>query len=135
MPEKNPDLAGAEQLGEAEAYNSAGPSISQQTYGTPQEALGARYGVSVRHRGPGAPEMLKEPYLMPTYHGRNGSNEVTVPSIVQTPLGGLMPSMAMPPPQIDGQKGGFPVGEDNGGFSSGVIDGWPDGVAVPVRNQ
>jgi len=103
----------------------------------PIETMGARYGigsVTLAQTGRGEP-VAPEPYLMPVWHGRRGSMERVQPSITLTPLGGLMPAPGMPEPQIDGHVGAFPLNEDNGQFQSGIIDGWPEGVPVPVRSK
>ena len=104
--------------------------------GAPQiETMGARYGISETRFAPagrGEPSQ-PEPYLMPTVHGRNGSTEIVDPAITQTPLGGMMPGpYAIAPAVMAGEVGAFPV-SDHGGFGSGVIDGYPDGVPIPVR--
>ena len=99
----------------------------------PFETQGARYGISVSQPGRGVHEQQVEPYLMPSIHGRNGSLERVDPSIVQTPLGGLMPGpFAIPPAVPAGNIGAFPVSDD-GAFGMGVNDSWPEGSPVPVR--
>ena len=100
-----------------------------------QETMGARYGIGVTQvRGPerGSPT-ARSTYLMPQVTYRNGGTERVADAIGQTPLGGMMPGPAMPPPQVPGHVGAFPLSEDNGGFQSGVIDAWPEGSPVPVR--
>lgn len=103
----------------------------------PIETMGARYGIGVVmpvYPQRGAPGPLVEPYLMPPYHGRNGSNERTVPAIVQTPLGGMVPGPALPPPIVHGAVGAAMVpGHEAMEFTMGIGDGWPEGFPVPVR--
>lgn len=112
--------------GEADAYNTAGPSITQETMGPAfkiaQTIPGSR----------GAHTQLRSDYLMPpTPMAWNG--EPVVPGIQLTDLGAENPHPAMPAPIVYGQMGAYPLNEDNGGFKSGVIDGWPEGPPVPVR--
>lgn len=136
MQEQGPELFGwsiamsAFGAGENDA-DMAGPPITQEQLGAPTGITASLYPAG----SAGVHEPLREPYLMPPYHGRNGSNERCAPSITLTPLGGLMPGPAMPPPQVDGHVGAFPLDEDNGQFQSGIIDSWPDGVPVPVRSK
>jgi hypothetical protein len=103
----------------------------------PIETMGARYGISVAQPGRGAHEPQVDPYLLPPYAGRNGSNERVDPSIVQTPLGGMVPGPnAIAPAIPSGTVGAaFDVhsGVDAMEFGDGVTDGWPDGSPVPVR--
>lgn len=104
----------------------------------PIETMGARYGiggVTLAQTGRGDHTQLVEPYLMPPYHGRRGSNERTVPAIVLTPLGGMMPGPnAIAPAIPSGSVGAYlhqPA--EDGGFQSGVIDGYGEGCPVPLR--
>lgn len=114
--------------GEADAYNTGGPSISQQ------ESIGATYKiVTSAPAGRGAHVQQRSDYLMPSSPTPWNGEPVT-PAIQLTPLGGMMPSPGMPPPIVAGHEGAFPCNEDNGQFKSGIIDGWPDGVPVPVNN-
>lgn len=111
--------------GESDAAGAGGPQI---------ETMGASYRIRAKLPGPGRGEhqQLKEPYLMPPYHGRNGSNERTVPAIVQTPLGGMMPGPnAIPPAIVVGQDYRAPVPNEDGGWHSGIIDAYPEGCPVP----
>jgi hypothetical protein len=108
--------------GEDDAESSA-PSI---------ETMGARYGIKVSQPGRGDHQDLTEPYLMPSVHGRNGSLEKVDPAITQTPLGGMMPGpYAIAPAVPAGNVGAFHC-NDNGGFGSGVIDGYPEGAPIPI---
>ena len=101
------------------------------------ETMGARMHISVNRPSAGVQEHLTEPYLMPTIHSRNGDMEVVMPSIVQTPLGGMMPGPnAIAPAVLGGQVGAFPLpegGVERSEFSMGVSDGFPEGSPVPVR--
>lgn len=112
--------------GEADAAGAPGPR---------QETMGAMYKITMAMDGRGAHEPLVEPYLMPPYHGRNGSNERTVPAITLTPLGGMMPGPdAIAPAIPSGSVGAFlHQPQETGGFSSGVRDGFPEGCPVPLR--
>jgi hypothetical protein len=62
----------------------------------PAETMGARYGISVRRPGVGAPDPQTEPYLMPSVTGRNGGNETFLPAQVQAPIA-LDPEFAISP--------------------------------------
>jgi hypothetical protein len=101
----------------------------------PIETMGARYGINVKlpQTGRGAHEQQTEPYLMPSVHGRNGSLERTVPAIVQTPLGGMMPGPNAIPPAIVVGSGYFAVPEPGEGrpFGAGIGDSYPEGCPVP----
>jgi hypothetical protein len=101
------------------------------------EIMGPRFGIGVTkvaYPERGYQGYLTEPYLLPPYHGRHGSNERTMPGIVQTPLGGMMPSMAVPPPVIHGSVGATMIpGHEPMEFTMGIGDGWPEGCPVPVR--
>lgn len=104
----------------------------------PIETMGARYGignVTIPQTGRGDPNPQIDTYLMPPYHGRRGSNERVVPAIVQTPLGGLMPGPNAIAPAIPSGAVGTALHAPNedGGFGSGVIDGFPEGCPVPLR--
>jgi hypothetical protein len=123
-----PGDAAAEKLGEAESYNTGGPAIAQQ------ENIGATYKIVTSvPAGRGSHVQQRSDYLMPNVPmAWNG--EPVVPAIQITPLGAEMPSPGMPPPIVAGHKGAFPLAEDNGQFKSGIIDGWPDGVPIPVNN-
>ena len=113
------DFAG----GEEDAAGALAPPI---------EAMGARYGISVAQPGRGGHEPLVDSYLMPSVAGRHGSMEKVDPSIVQTPLGGMVPGPdAIAPAVMAGEVGAFPVRDI--GFGSGVVDGYPEGCPVPVR--
>lgn len=100
----------------------------------PVETMGARYGIKVSQPGRGAHEQQTEPYLMPSVQGRNGSMERTVPGIVQTPLGGMMPGPFAIAPAIVVGSGYFHVPEPGQArpFDSGVADGYPEGCPVPI---
>ena len=114
--------------GEADADTNTG-SISQQ------ETIGATYKIThAMPAGRGAHVQLRSDYLMPTTPTPWNGEPVT-PAIQLTPLGGAMGGFAMPEPQIPGHQGAFPLNEDNGQFQSGVIDGYPDGVPVPVSSR
>lgn len=104
--------------------DTAGPPITQ-------EQIGPRMAIKVAHPGP--PSMPTQvPYLMPSVAGRNGSMERVDPSIVQTPLGGMMPGPnAIAPAVMAGQVGAFPVSE--GQFGQGVADSYPEGCPIPLR--
>lgn len=96
------------------------------------ETMGARMKISVAHPGEGVHQDLQEPYLMPSVHGRNGSTERTVPGIVQTPLGGMMPGpFAIPPAVVVGMDYRAPVPEEAGPFAIGVGDSFPEGCPIP----
>lgn len=114
--------------GEADAYGANGGSISQQ------ESIGATYKIVTSvPAGRGAHEQQRSDYLMPSVPmAWNG--EPVQPAISLTQVGAAMNGPQMPPPVVAGHKGAFPCNEDSGGFKSGVIDGWPDGVPVPVNN-
>lgn len=100
----------------------------------PIETMGARYGISVSQPGRGDPNPQVEPYLMPSVQGRNGSTERTVPGIVQTPLGGMMPGPNAIAPAIVVGSGYFHVPEPGQvrPFDFGVQDGYPEGCPVPL---
>lgn len=114
--------------GEAEAYNTAGP-----TENTVGEVLGSRYAINItRPSSRGAHEPQVEPYLLPSVHYRNGNMERVDPAIVHTPLGGMMPGPnAIAPAVMAGHVGAFPCSTD-GEFGQGVMDGWPEGPPVPI---
>ena len=100
----------------------------------PIETMGARYGIGVAHPGRGAHEPQVEPYLLQPVTGRNGSTERTVPGIVLTPLGGMMPGpFAIPPavPFIEDYRA--PVPNEAGPFTNGIGDGFPEGCPVPFK--
>lgn len=104
----------------------------------PIETMGPRYGIGVVNAigaERGAPQPQTEPYLMPSVHYVNGNMETVAPSITHTPLGGLMPGPnAIAPAIPSGSVGAFlhqPA--EDGGFQSGVIDGFPEGCPVPLR--
>lgn len=104
----------------------------------PIETMGPRYGingVTLPQTGRGEPGPLVEPYLVPPYHGRHGSNERVTPSIVLTPLGGMMPGPNAIPPAIPSGAVGTALHAPNEdmGFGSGVWDAWPEGSPVPLR--
>lgn len=99
-----------------------GPSI------TLSERMGARYGITVRNPGPAEEPVPPEPYLMPPVRQMGPA---VVPAIAHTPLGAMMPGPALPPPQIGGYDGAFPLNEDHGDFAVGVLDSWPEGSPVP----
>lgn len=116
--------------GEADAYGQGGgTSISAQ------ESIGASYKIVTSiPAGRGAHVQQRSDYLLPpTKMYMNG--EPVVPAIEHTPLGATMPGPGMPPPQVAGHVGAFPLAEDEGQFQSGIIDGWPDGVPVPVTSR
>lgn len=99
-----------------------------------REVMGPRCGIRVTQAqsGRGDHQQLVEPYLMPPYHGRNGSNERAAPGITLTPLGGMMPGPnAIAPAVMGGHVGAFPVSE--GEFGQGVSDSYPEGCPVPIR--
>ena len=100
-----------------------------------QEGIGATYKiVTSMPQGRGAHVQQRSDYLMPNVPMAWNGEPVT-PAIQLTPLGGMMPSPGMPEPQVAGHQGAFPLAEDNGQFQSGVIDGWPDGIPVPVTSR
>lgn len=114
--------------GEADA-DVYGGSISQQ------EGIGASYKITrVIPAGRGAHVQQRSDYLMPTTPTPWNGDPVQ-PAIELTPIGATMPGPGMPEPQVAGHVGAFPLNEDNGQFQSGVIDGWPDGVPVPVKSR
>ena len=104
----------------------------------PVETMGPRFGingVTLPQTGRGDHEQLVEPYLMPAYHGRHGSNERVDPAITLTPLGGMVPGPnAIAPAIPSGSVGAatFVPNEDRG-FGSGVWDAYPEGCPVPLR--
>lgn len=113
--------------GEADAYGAVGPPITQE------EPLGARLSITVAHPGP-ISEPTQEPYLMPSVAGRHGSMEKVSPSIVQTPLGGMVPGpFAIPPATVVGTDYRAPVPDEDAGFFSGITDGYPEGAPIPFR--
>lgn len=115
--------------GEADAYGAGGgQSISQQ------ESIGATYKiVTTIPAGRGSHVQQRSDYLMPTCK-TPWNGEPVVPAINITDVGAIFPRPGMPEPIVAGHVGAFPLAEDNGQFKSGVIDGWPDGVPVPVNN-
>src|SRR5665647_465802 len=108
--------------------NFAAGESDADTGAPPIETMGARYGISISQPGRGDPNPQVEPYLMPSVQGRNGSMERTVPGIVQTPLGGLMPGPNAIPPAIVVGSGYAQVPEPGEvqPFESGVVDGFPE---------
>jgi hypothetical protein len=105
--------------------------------GPPIETIGARYGIgetlypSAASEGDHVPLRVNNPIQSVAW--RNGSMETVAPSITQTPLGGLMPGPdAIAPAVMAGHVGAFPC-SDEGGFKSGVLDGFPEGPPVPIR--
>jgi hypothetical protein len=111
--------------GEQEAAGALSP---------PPETMGARYHISVAQPGRGAHEHLSTPpYLVPSVHYRNGNMERVAPSITLTPLGGMMPGPAMPPPQLDITDYRQPIPDQAGPFTTGIADAWPEGAPVPFR--
>lgn len=114
--------------GEAESMNTAGPVIAQP------EPMGARYGITVANPGPPSPDPLVEPYLMPPYHGRHGSNERVDPAIVHTPLGAMMPgpnAIAPAVPVADDYR--HPTVDAAHGWYAGVNDSYGEGCPIPLR--
>jgi hypothetical protein len=115
--------------GEADAYGAGGPPISQQ------ESIGATYKiVTSMPQGRGAHVQQRSDYLMPTVK-TTWNGEPVVPAINITDVGAIFPRPGMPEPMVAGHVGAFPLNEDNGQFQSGIIDGWPDGVPVPVTSK
>jgi hypothetical protein len=103
----------------------------------PIETMGARYGIgetlypAAASEGDHVPLQVDNPIQSVAW--RNGSMETVAPSITQTPLGGLMPGPdAIAPAVMAGHVGAFPCSDD-GGFKSGLLDGYPEGPPVPVR--
>ena len=110
--------------GEAESYNTGGPSITDET-------MGPAFKVAVTIPGSrGAHVQQRSNYIM--QGPARGTNETVVPGITLTPLGAENPHPAMPAPQVAGHVGAFPIAED-GEFQSGIIDSWPEGPPIPVR--
>lgn len=110
--------------GEADAYNTGGPSITGET-------MGPAFKIAATIPGSrGAHVQQRSAYIM--QGPARGTNETVIPGIQLTPLGAENPGPAMPPPQVAGYVGAHPISDD-GGFESGVIDGWPEGPPVPVR--
>jgi hypothetical protein len=112
--------------GESEAYNTGGPTITSETMGAPT-------GITASRPGPPSPDPLAVPYLMPSVHGRNGSMEKVDPSIVHTPLGGMMPGPFAIAPAVPVNDFRAPVPDAIHGWDAGVRDGYPEGCPVPVR--
>lgn len=96
------------------------------------ETMGARNQITVARLGRGDHEPLREPYLMPSVHYRNGNMERVDPAITQTPLGGMMPGpFAIPPAVVVGNDWHAPYPEEATEFDMGIEDAWPDGVPIP----
>jgi hypothetical protein len=111
--------------GEAESYNTAGPSITDET-------MGPAFKIATTIPGSrGAHVQQRSNYIM--QGPARGTNETVIPGIQLTDLGAENPHPAMPAPIVAGHVGAFPCNEDNGQFKSGIIDGWPEGPPVPVR--
>jgi hypothetical protein len=114
--------------GEADA-DVYGGSVSQA------ESIGASYKiVTTIPAGRGAHVQQRSDYLMPVCK-TPWNGEPVVPAIQLTDVGAINPRPGMPEPQIAGHVGAFPLNEDNGQFQSGVIDGYPEGVPVPVTSK
>jgi hypothetical protein len=109
--------------------------MDSQTGSPPFETMGAVYSVQAVQQGRGYHDPLISQYMLQSITERNGSTERTVPGIVQTPLGGLMPGpFAVPPAVMAGQVGAAMIpGHETMEFTMGISDGWPDGSPVPVR--
>lgn len=115
--------------GEADAYGAGSAPISQQ------ESIGATYKIVTSiPAGRGAHVQQRSDYLMPVCKTPWNGEPVT-PAINITDVGAVMPRPGMPEPQVAGHVGAFPLAEDNGQFQSGVIDGYPEGVPVPVSSK
>ena len=116
---------------------AAGESDSDSFSGdiSQQESIGAAYKIThAMPQGRGEHVQLRSDYLMPTTP-TPWNGEPVQPAISLTQMGASMNGPQMPPPIVAGHKGAFPVNEDNGQFQSGIIDGWPDGVPVPVTSR
>jgi hypothetical protein len=113
-------------LGGAEA-DQPGPPISQS------ENIGAIYKiVKSMPAGRGAHVQQRSDYLMPAPPKQT---ENVQPAIELTDWGAAMtPGAAIAPAVPSGAVGAAlsqPV--EDGGFKSGLIDGYPEGMPVPVR--
>jgi len=114
-----------------ESGDNAPDPITQEQMGAPTGITASLYPAGAAYgAGP-----QRSAYLMPPYHGRNGSNERCAPGISLTPLGGLMPGPNAIAPAIPSGAVGAYLHEpaEDGGFQSGVIDSWPEGSPVPLR--
>ena len=113
--------------GEADAEGALAPPI---------ETMGARYGVSVAQPGEGFHGELSEPYLLPSVQWRNGSTEAADPSIVQTPLGGMMPGpFAIAPAIVVAPDWSEQAELEGDPFHDGIADSYPEGSPVPSRHN
>lgn len=112
--------------GEAEAYQTAGPSITSETMGPAFKI------VTTIPNSRGAHVQLRSDYLMPAPPKQT---ENVTPAIALTDWGTAMtPGMAIPPAVPAGAVGAaLQQPAEDGGFQSGVIDGYPEGVPVPLR--
>jgi hypothetical protein len=106
-----------------------------------QETIGASYGIKAFSAiGVQRGEPLQpEPYLMPTFKGRNGGTERVADSPPIAPLNGLSPGVwgiatALPTSAVgEGYGADKYGGNEQGPFKAGIGDSFPEGCPIPVR--
>lgn len=110
--------------GEAEAFHPQAVA---------EETMGASFRIKTTRPGSGVqePQIVSNP--IQSVHFRNGNMETVTPSIVNTPLGALMPGPdAIAPAVVVDPHWGQPMPAAGHGFDVGIGDGYPEGCPVPV---